>query len=64
MIGRRLAGGILIGTVAAVTMAAPALAPFDPAEQHPGYPYAPPPRLHLFAEDSLARPVRVPGASH
>jgi peptide/nickel transport system permease protein len=48
MIGRRLAGGILIGAVAAVTLAAPALAPFDPAAQHPGYPYAPPPRLHLL----------------
>ena len=64
MIGRRLAGGILIGTVAAVTMAAPALAPFDPAEQHPGYPYAPPPRLHLFAGRTAWRgpfvyPVRL-----
>jgi peptide/nickel transport system permease protein len=47
MMRRRLAAGIVLGAVALLTIAAPALAPFDPAEQHPEYPYAPPARLHI-----------------
>ena len=47
MTSRRRVAAVLIGVIATMTAAAPALAPFDPAEQHSDFPYAPPVRVQI-----------------
>jgi len=53
-----------LALLALVVLAAPALAPYDPGRQFPGYPYAPPMRPHLADTAGawhrpFAYPVRV-----
>ena len=57
---RRSAGGVLLGCLAAVVAAAPAVAPNEPSQQFADHAYAPPMRPRLVDAGRLRRPFVYP----